>query len=507
MISNSHYGVLIIGAGLSGIGAACHLKRHCPDIRYGIIEQRSRIGGTWDIFKYPGIRSDSDMYTLGYNFRPWTDTKMLADGPSIRQYIDDAATENDVNKNILFEKKISQINWSSANSCWSVTIIDQVDGTESILTCDFVFSCTGYYRYDKGYTPKFTNVEKFGGDIIHPQNWPDNYDYKDKRVVVIGSGATAVTLVPAMADKTAHITMLQRSPTYVASVPERDLVSEKLRKVMPEILVYRLARARNILLQRSVYELSMKKPLVVKKLLLAATKKQLGPDVDIAHFEPNYNPWEERLCAVPKGDLFKVLREGKASVVTDQIDTFTGEGIQLKSGKHLDADIIITATGLDLQLVGGADIIVDNKKLNIADEMMYKGLMMEGVPNFALMFGYTNSSWTLKSDIASEFVCRLLNHMHRIHAEKVVPVDTEHNISDFNFLNLRSGYVRRADSQLPRQGKKSPWKNLDNYLQDRSSLRDGDLNDGFLIFYRNGKRLIKSENRKLSKRIRSIIPM
>jgi len=504
---NSHYGVLILGAGLSGIGAACHLTRECPNVRYGIIEQRNRIGGTWDLFRYPGIRSDSDMFTLGYNFRPWKDIKMLADGPSIRQYIDDTANENNVKKNIMFGKKISKISWSSANNCWSVTMLDQESKKESTLTSDFVFSCTGYYNYVKGYTPELPGSEKFKGDIIHPQQWPKDYDYHNKRVVVIGSGATAVTLVPAMAESASHITMLQRSPTYIASVPEKDLVSHNLRKILPETLVYRLARTRNILLQRTVYDLSMKKPSAVRRLLLASVKKQLGPDIDMVHFEPKYNPWEERLCAVPKGDLFKVLREGKASVVTDHIQTFTETGIQLKSGEHLDADIVITATGLDLQFLGGAEIVVDGKKRTMAEEMMYKGLMLEGIPNFALIFGYTNSSWTLKADIASEFVCRLLNHMKKTGAEKVVPIDTENNISKLNFLNLHSGYVKRADDRLPRQGKKTPWKNLDNYLQDRPALRYGDLNDGYLHFYRQGKKLIKTENKSISLRLRSMLPI
>lgn len=504
---NCDYDVLILGAGLSGIGAACHLARSCPSIRYGIIEQRDRIGGTWDIFRYPGIRSDSDMFTLGYNFRPWKDIKMLADGPSIRQYIDDTANEHNVKKNIMFGKKISKISWSSQDNCWSVTVTDQQSQKESTLTSAFVFSCTGYYNYEKGYTPKLPGMKQFKGDVIHPQQWPENYDYLDKCVVIIGSGATAVTLVPAMADKASHVTMLQRSPTYIATVPEKDVVSYYFKKALPEMTVYRLARTRNILLQRTVYDLSMKKPGVVRRLLLSAVKKQVGSDVDMKHFEPKYNPWEERLCAVPKGDLFKALREGKASVVTDHIQTFTETGIQLKSGEHIDADIVITATGLDLQLLGGAEITVDGVKRNMADEMMYKGLMLEGIPNLALIFGYTNSSWTLKADIASEFVCRLLNHMKRIGAEKVVPVDSDNNISHLNFLNLHSGYVQRADDRLPRQGKNVPWKNLDNYLQDRPALRNGNLNDGFLHFYQQGQQIVKMEKKNISKRLRSLLPI
>jgi len=474
--------VLIIGAGLSGIGAACHLVRKCPDLRYGIVERRREIGGTWDLFRYPGIRSDSDMFTLGYNFRPWTGTKMLADGSSIRNYIKETADDYDVSKHISFGLKVTSQEWDSKKKCWIVTAYNEQSGENEIFIASFLINCTGYYNYDSGYTPEIPGISNFSGDIIHPQNWPENYDYSGKRVVVIGSGATAVTIVPAMTDKAAHVTMLQRSPTYVASVPEQDLISLKLRQFLPEMMVYRIARTRNILLQRTVFKLSISKPNVIRKLVLTAARAQLGPNFDMRHFEPNYNPWEERMCAVPKGDLFKVLRKGKASVVTDHIDMVTKTGIKLKSGEVLTADVIITATGLDLQMFGGANIRVDGKDIEIKKSMVYKGLMLEGVPNLALVFGYTNSSWTLKADIASEFVCRLIKHMRSIAAEKVTPIDAEHCDTEMNFLNLRSGYIQRANDSLPRQGSKQPWKNLNDYLSDLMSLRYGSLDDGHLRF-------------------------
>lgn len=476
--------ILIIGAGLSGIGAACHLSRQCRGMRYAIIERRSRIGGTWDLFRYPGIRSDSDMFTLGYNFRPWTDTKMLADGPAIRSYIENTANEYGVNKHIQFGLKVIACDWNSETCLWTVRATNE-NGETEIFTAKFLLNCTGYYNYDAGYTPEIPGLKDFAGDVIHPQHWPENYDYSGKRVLVIGSGATAVTLVPAMTDRAAHVTMLQRSPTYVATVPEQDLISRNLRRFLPEMVVYRMARTRNILLQRTVFNLSINKPKAVRRLLLAAARKQLGPHFDMKHFQPHYNPWEERMCAVPKGDLFKVLREGKASVITDHIDTATKTGVTLKSGKHLDADIIITATGLDLQMFGGAALSVDGKPIQVNEKMMYKGLMLEGVPNMALVFGYTNSSWTLKADIASEFVCRLLNHMRDIRADKVVPIDRENCGTDLDFLNLRSGYIKRANGCLPRQGNKAPWQNLNDYLRDLPALRYGNLNDGYLQFEGN----------------------
>jgi cation diffusion facilitator CzcD-associated flavoprotein CzcO len=495
-VNHNHLDVLIIGAGLSGIGAACHLKNKCPTLRYGILERRERLGGTWDLFRYPGIRSDSDMFTLGYNFRPWTDTKMLAGGESIRTYIEDTAQEYGVKKHIHFGLKVVSEEWDSGTSSWTVTALNESTGKEELFTASFVFNCTGYYKYDAGYTPEINGLEHYKGDVIHPQHWPENYDYSGKRVVIIGSGATAVTLVPAMTDKAAHVIMLQRSPTYVATVPEEDLISKNLRHFLPEIAVYHAARVRNILLQRAVYQLSLSKPKAIRRLLLTGVRKQLGPNADMRHFEPSYNPWEERMCAAPKGDLFKVIREGKASVVTDHIDKITESGIQLKSGEHLEADVIITATGLNLQLFGGATLHVDGREVSVANSLLYKGLMLENVPNMALVFGYTNASWTLKADIACEFVCRVINHMQNIGATQVTPIDAEGCGTNLNFLNLRSNYVKRANDNLPRQGSKAPWQNLDDYLKDFLALRYGNLEDGYLRF--EGRNIKKKQRRIFS---------
>jgi len=493
-MSQAQFDVIILGAGLSGIGAACHLKSSIPGIKLAIVERRERVGGTWDLFKYPGIRSDSDMFTLGYDFRPWTDTKLLADGPSIRQYIEDTANEYGVHRDIRFGHRITKVSWSSKDKCWTVTAVKESASQpeEVSLTARFVYGCTGYFKYDAGYTPPLPGVERFKGDVIHPQHWPENYDYSGKRVVVIGSGATAVTLVPAMTDKAAHVTMLQRSPGYVVSIPERDLITENLRRVLPEGLTYRLARVRNVVLQRAVFDVCRRAPKTMRKILLASVRKQLGTKVDISHFEPHYNPWDERMCAVPKGDLFRALRDGKASVVTDHIDSFTETGIRLKSGGELEADIVITATGLDLQLLGGAEFFIDGRELNLHDTLMYKGIMLEGVPNFALVFGYTNASWTLKANIANAFVVRVLQEMRRTGADVVVPEDEEGCVAEENFLNLNSGYIRRANDRLPRQGTKRPWQNLQNYLLDVPALRYGSLHDGYLRFYRNGRRISPS---------------
>lgn len=490
-MSQAQFDVIILGAGLSGIGAACHLKSSIPGIKLAIVERRERVGGTWDLFKYPGVRSDSDMFTLGYDFRPWTDTKLLADGPSIRQYIEDTADEYGVRGDIHFGHRITKLSWSSKDRFWTVTAVKEnaSQPEEVSLTAQFVYGCTGYYKYDAGYTPSLPGVEQFKGDVIHPQHWPDNYDYSGKRVVVIGSGATAVTLVPAMTDKAAHVTMLQRSPGYVVSIPERDLITENLRRVLPEALTYRLARVRNVVLQRAVFDVCRRAPKTMRRVLLASVRKQLGSKVDISHFEPRYNPWDERMCAVPKGDLFSALRDGKASVVTDHIDSFTETGIRLKSGRELEADIVVTATGLDLQLLGGAEYVIDGRELNLHDTLMYKGIMLEGVPNFALVFGYTNASWTLKANIANAFVVRILQEMRRTGADMVVPEDDEGCVAEENFLNLNSGYIRRANDRLPRQGTKRPWQNLQNYLLDVPALRYGNLHDGYLRFYRNGRRI------------------
>ncbi|MCG8392305.1 MAG: NAD(P)/FAD-dependent oxidoreductase [Pseudomonadales bacterium] len=481
-MSNNHVDVLIIGAGLSGIGAACHLTRKCPNHTYAIIERRERIGGTWDLFKYPGIRSDSDMFTLGYSFRPWTEPKVLADGPSIRQYVEDTAEEYGVKRHIRFGRKVVKANWSSDDKLWTIETTNEETGETETFTSNFLFSCTGYYNYDQGFRPDFPGEQDFKGQIIHPQHWPEDLEYQGKKVVVIGSGATAVTLVPAMAKEGAQVTMLQRSPTYIATVPETDPISVQLRRFLPEMVVYRLARTRNIGIQRMVFKLSKQRPKLVRRALLAAAKRQLGEDFDMTHFRPHYNPWDERLCAVPNGDLFKSLRKGETEVVTDHIERFTENGILLKSGKELEADIIITATGLNIQMLGGVEGTVDGKAVNPNDTMVYKGAMLKDVPNMALVFGYTNSSWTLKADLVCEYVCRLLNHMDKTGARTVTPRDREDCSTDENFLGMRSGYIQRAHDELPKQGSRHPWQVVQNYLYDLPRLRFGNIEDGVLEF-------------------------
>ncbi|MVF12787.1 NAD(P)/FAD-dependent oxidoreductase [Ketobacter sp. MCCC 1A13808] len=474
--------VLIVGAGLSGIGAARHLQKICPKKTYAILEARDAIGGTWDLFRYPGIRSDSDMFTLGYSFKPWNNPKSIADGEDIRHYIEETARENNIERNIRFGHKVISASWDSDQALWTVQV-QRVDEPQPLqIQCNFFIGCTGYYNYDKGYTPEFPGSDRFGGQIVHPQHWPDKLDYRDKRVVVIGSGATAVTLVPAMAEAAAHVTMLQRSPSYVASVPLKDKVAIKLRKYLPAWLVYRMARTRQIGFQMAFYRLARAKPKMVRRLLLGQVRKQVGPDFDMTHFSPQYNPWDERLCAVPNGDLFRAIRKGNASVETDHIETFTEKGILLKSGKQLEADIIITATGLDLQMLGGTQLEVDGKPFVISNSMNYKGVMFQDLPNFAMIFGYTNASWTLKSDITSEFLCRLIKEMDKRKLRQCTPRLADSSVEALPFIEMRSGYLQRAMSKLPKQGSVAPWKLHQNYAMDLAMLRFGQLDDGTMTF-------------------------
>lgn len=480
-MSTKHLDVLIVGAGLSGIGAAYHLKTQCPGKTYAILESRQAIGGTWDLFRYPGIRSDSDMYTLGYNFKPWTDPKIIADGHTIRHYIQETARENGIDKHIRFGLKVLSSSWSTQDARWTVQAQKDSGETET-FTCNFLLMCTGYYNYDAGYTPEFPGIKKYKGTVIHPQHWPENLDYSGKQVLVIGSGATAVTLVPAMTDKAAHVTMLQRSPTYVATVPQNDVISQGLRRFLPEMMVYRMGRTRNVGLQMAVYNLAKSRPKVVRRLLLSQVRQQVGQNVDMKHFTPTYNPWDERLCAVPNGDLFKVLRKGKASIVTDHIDTFTSKGIKLKSGETLEADIIITATGLDLQMMGGMQLSVDGAPFDMAQTMNYKGVMFRDLPNLAMMFGYTNASWTLKSDLSSEYICRLLKHMDKKGLRQCTPRNTDPSVAPEAFVAMRSGYIQRAQGKLPQQGNKAPWKVYMNYALDLAMLRYRPVEDGAIEF-------------------------
>ncbi|HSW14445.1 MAG TPA: NAD(P)/FAD-dependent oxidoreductase [Solimonas sp.] len=479
-----HFDVLILGAGISGVGAACHLTRQCPDKSYAILERRSAVGGTWDLFRYPGIRSDSDMYTFGFNFKPWTEPKILADGSSIKKYLKQTAAEYGVDKHIRFGIKVTAASWSSADAHWKLTAVREDSGEQLSYTCGFLMGCTGYYNYDTPYQPKFPGQEKFKGQVIHPQHWPEKLDYAGKKVVVIGSGATAITLVPSMAGKAGHVTMLQRSPTYIMTLPAVDPLSSRLQKFLPDMLVYRMARTRNITLQRFLYQLSRRRPQVVRRLLLAGVRAQLDDKANLRHFSPSYSPWDQRLCVVPNGDLFKAINKGQAAVVTDHIDSFTARGIKLKSGQELEADIIVSATGLNVQLLGGVKVDIDGKPFVPKESMTYKGVLVENVPNAAIVIGYTNASWTLKADIASEYVCRLLQHMDRKGYATVTPRDGEgdNRVEETVMGGLNAGYVQRAVDQLPKQGRKRPWKVVQDYVRDVPILRFAPIEDEALVF-------------------------
>jgi cation diffusion facilitator CzcD-associated flavoprotein CzcO len=482
-MSHQHYDVLIIGAGVSGIGMACHLKRECQGKRFAILERRQSLGGTWDLFRYPGIRSDSDMFTFGYNFRPWTGAKVLADGASIKQYVTDTARENDVERHIRYGVAVKTADWSGDEKCWKLTAENEKTGEVETYTASFLVGCTGYYNYDQGYKPDFPGEQNFKGQVVHPQHWPENLDYTGKKVVVIGSGATAITLVPTMAEKASHVTMLQRSPTYLIPLPSNDKVTLALQKVLPEKAAYRLTRARNISISRLLYERSRKSPKAMRRLFLSVIKRQLKGKADMRHFTPDYNPWDQRLCVVKDGDLFDAIKAGTASIKTDHIERFTDTGIRLKSGEELEADIIIPATGLDIQMLGGIQPKVDGQGVVLKEKVIYKNVMVEGMPNAAMIFGYTNISWTLKADIASEYLCRLINHMDRKGYQVVVPRDTENSLGNDTILgSLDAGYIKRAEDRLPRQGTHGPWKASQNYLQDVKILRFEPIEDGYLEF-------------------------
>jgi cation diffusion facilitator CzcD-associated flavoprotein CzcO len=477
-----HFDVIVVGAGLSGIGAGYHLQANAPRKTYAILEGRDAIGGTWDIFRYPGIRSDSDMYTLGYSFKPWREAKAIADGPSIRKYVRDTASENGIDKKIRFGHMVKRASWDSNTARWTVEA--EVGEAKQIvrLTCNFLFMCTGYYSYAGGYDPEFPGRDSFKGAIIHPQKWPEDLDYKNKKVVVIGSGATAVTLVPAMAEQAAHVTMLQRSPTYVVSRPAEDAAANWLREHLPAKLAYSLVRWRNVLFGMYFFNLARKKPGQVKKYLVDMVRKELGEGHDVdTHFTPRYNPWDQRLCLVPDSDLFQSLKSGKSSVVTDTIETFTPTGIKLASGKELDADIIVTATGLKVELLAGMQVSVDGVVQDMPKTMSYKGMMYSDVPNLASSFGYTNASWTLKCDLTCEYICRILNYMDR-HGYVEARPRKDASVEEAPWLDFSSGYVQRAKDILPRQGTKKPWKLYQNYALDLVTLRYGKVNDGTLEF-------------------------
>lgn len=482
-MSQTHRDVLIIGAGVSGIGMACHLKRECPGKSFAILERRQSLGGTWDLFRYPGIRSDSDMFTFGYNFRPWIGDKVLADGASIKSYVQETAKENDVARHIRFGLAVKTADWSGTDKCWTLTAENESSGETETFTASFLIGCTGYYNYDQGYKPDFPGESDFNGQIVQPQHWPEDLDYTGKKVVVIGSGATAITLVPTMAEKAAHVTMLQRSPTYLMPLPSTDKITLFLRKILPARVAYKLARARNIAISRFLFTRSRKYPDLMRRLFLGIIKRQVDGKADMRHFTPDYNPWDQRLCVVKDGDLFRALRAGRVSIATDHIEQFTESGIRLKSGEELAADIIIPATGLEIQMLGGIKPTVDGEEVVLRDRVIYKNVMVEGVPNAGMIFGYTNISWTLKVDIAAEYLCRLMNLMDQRGFRVAVAKDTENSRSEDTILGaLNAGYIRRADDRLPRQGTKGPWKSSQNYLEDVKILRFEPIEDGYLEF-------------------------
>jgi cation diffusion facilitator CzcD-associated flavoprotein CzcO len=478
-----HLDVLIVGAGLSGIGAGHYIQTECPWASYAIFEARDAIGGTWDLFRYPGIRSDSDMFTLGYSFRPWDGAKAIADGESILQYIKDTAAESGIDEKIRFNHRIVRADWSSDDAVWRV-IAERTDTGETIeLTAGFVFSCSGYYRYDRGYLPDFDGMERFRGTVVHPQAWPEDLDYEGKRVVVIGSGATAVTLVPSLAEKAAHVTMLQRSPTYIMSLPARSPVANALHRLLPQRIAGKITRWLLAMTTQGFYQLSQRRPEFVKRMIRRGLERELpkGYDID-THFTPRYNPWDQRLCVVPNGDLFKAIKAGTASVETDRISSFTERGLLLESGRELEADIVVTATGLELLFIGGIEVSVDGEPIDLPSKLTYKGMMLEGVPNFALAVGYTNASWTLKCDLTCDYVTRLLNHMRETGMRQCTPVNHDASVTAEPLLGLTSGYVQRSAHKFPKQGSRFPWQVHQSFLRDYRAMKLKGVRDDAMVF-------------------------
>jgi monooxygenase len=480
-----HVDVLIVGAGLSGIAAAYHLQANCPKKTYRIVEGRDALGGTWDLFRYPGIRSDSDMNTMGFSFKPWTSDKVIADGAEILNYLKETAEQYGIDRHIEYNLRVARVEWSSERAQWTVEMERSPSRERTTATCSFLFMCSGYYSYDKGHTPDFPGADQFKGRIVHPQQWPEDLDYAGKQVVIIGSGATAVTLVPSMAQTAAHVTMLQRSPTYIVARPASDPFAIRLKKYLPKKIVSRIVRWRNILLTMHFYKIARTAPDKFSAAVIGGARAQLGEGYDVGtHFTPKYKPWDQRLCLVPDGDLFKSIREGHATIVTDTIERFTETGIKLTSGKELPADIIVTATGLKMQLISGVEVYVDSKRIELAQTFNYKGTMFSGIPNFALTIGYTNASWTLKAEISCLYVCRLLNYMDRRKFRIAVPNFVEGSIGEQPMVSLTSGYVQRALTELPKQGLKEPWTLRQNFPRDSVSLRFGKVNDGSMRFSR-----------------------
>ena len=487
----SHFDVIIVGAGLSGIGSACHLQNKCPGKSYAILESRDELGGTWDLYRYPGIRSDSDMHTLGYNFKPWRAEKAIADGPAILEYVNEAADENDVRKHILFRRKLEKASWSTEEARWTLDIAcADAPGRNESMTCNVILMCGGYYSYDEAYRPVFEGEDDFEGPMFHPQFWPEDLDYADKRVVVIGSGATAMTVVPAMAKDVEHIAMLQRSPTYVVSRPAKDALANWLRKFLPAKVAYAITRFKNVQFQRWMYKKTRTDPDRVKELLLGEVRKHLGPDYDVEkHFTPSYNPWDQRLCLIPDADLFEAIKAGKASMVTDRIDRVTKSGIRLQSGDHLDADIIVVATGLELKLLAGVEFVVDGEPVVFPETFSYKGMLYSEVPNLVHTFGYINASWTLRADLTAEYACCLVNRMEALGMRQCTPRlrDEDRDMPQRPWITgFSSGYMQRRMHLFPKQGDRAPWLNTQDFAADKKMVRRSALEDGVLTFSNPG---------------------
>ena len=477
-----HNDVIIVGAGISGIAAAYNLKKSCKSKKFTILEGRNALGGTWDLFKYPGIRSDSDMHTLGYRFKPWIHKKSIADGPSILEYLNETVDENDIRDHIQLNHKVAKANWNSKKSIWELEVLNNDD--TKYMTCNFLMLCGGYFSYSKPHTPSFKNQNNYSGKIIHPQFWDEDVNYANKKIAVIGSGATAITIVPAIARIAEHVTMVQRSPTYVVSGPSEDKINKLLRKILPTKIAYFLTRWKNILWQSFTFFMARRYPERTKNKILELIREELGPDYDIEkHFTPTYKPWDQRICLVPDSDLFESIRTNKATVVTDTIKEFESDGIKLDSGKKIDADIIITATGIELNSFNDIDVTIDKVKINPNERLTYKGMMLSGVPNFAISFGYVNASWTLRADLTCEYVCRLINLMDKKGVLCCAPINDEDAHGDDKLIDFTSGYFKRGLHMMPKQGNKAPWKNYQNYLKDIFAVRLFSINDSNLEFY------------------------
>lgn len=486
-MDRSEFDVVVVGAGLSGIAAAHYLRTECPDRSFVLLEGRDAIGGTWDLFRYPGVRSDSDMCTLGYSFRPWASDVTMARGPAIRAYVQETASAEGILPHIRYGHRVSAARWDSTQARWTVEV--SARGEPRRFTCRFLYFCSGYYDYEQGHDPGWPGRAQFAGRVVHPQHWPADLDYAGKRVVVIGSGATAVTLLPAMVQQAAHVTMLQRSPSYILAVPGRDAVGHWLRRVLPGVVAHRLVRWKNIFLAAALFRFSRRRPQAARKWLIGQAQARLGPGFDVRHLEPPYAPWDQRMCFVPDADLFEALRSGRAEIVTDTIERFTADGLQLASGRALPADIVVTATGLKLKMLGGVQLAVDGRPVHLPETVSYKGMMLSGVPNLANAMGYTNASWTLKSELIARQVCRILNHMRDRRLDVAVPVLPQDVGDTRPLIDLSSGYVQRAAAQLPRQGARKPWRVYQSYLRDVLALKLAPLRDGALRFARAGEAL------------------